>query len=575
MKGKGIKKGMVIVLLISAWVFFFLRLGHIQIFQNGYYSKKSHKQSVKKIIVHPERGKIFDRNGKLIATNIKTKTLVAFPRKIKDKKKTALILSEHGYGSFDNVYRGIKRNNFIYLKRNLEKNPPKEIKEIEGIELLQDRKRFYPYGILCSSLIGFVGTEYSGLEGLEFEFDSLLGGKPGWSYLQKSPSGVLYPHPALQVKSPKSGKDIVLTIDVDIQSIVLSELEKVLDDTSAKGGIVIVINPKTGEILAMVNLPGYDPNHPLQYDKKLWINRSISELFEPGSTFKIVAATAAIEEKVFKLNDVVETGEGVTIVGRVKIKDAEKHGPLTFVEFVQHSSNVAAVKIAKKIGKNKFYCYERSFGFGTRTKIGLPGEEKGYIGNPIHWTPLKFATMSFGQGVSVTALQLVFAYSAIANDGFLLKPLLVRSIISSKGDTLYTSTSCMVRKVMKEETAHILKKILVGVVNCGTGRFAKIDGIEIAGKTGTAEKSKPVIGYEKGEYIASFIGFLPVQDPQLLIGVFIDEPKGLHWGGYVAAPLFRKVAQRIICLEDYNNKVVSDFIVKSTKMEPNETIKDN
>ncbi|TES92707.1 MAG: penicillin-binding protein 2 [Candidatus Cloacimonadota bacterium] len=575
-KEKEIRIKIVIFLLISIWVFFFAKLGYIQIFRKGYYSEKSQKQSVEKIIVWPERGKIFDRNGKLIATNVKTTTLVAFPRKIKDKKKTALLLSEQGYGSFDKLYRDIKRKNFIYIKRNLEKKPPKKIKEIEGIDLLQDRKRFYPYGSLCSSLIGFVGTEYSGLEGLEFEFDTLLGGKPGWAHLQKSPMGLLYPHPALPRKSPKSGKDIALTIDIDIQSIVHSELEKVIKSTSAKGGIVVVVNPRTGEILAMVNVPGYDPNYPLQYDNKLWINCAISELFEPGSTFKIVTATAALEEKLFNLDDIVEDGKGVTTVGRVKIKDAEKHGPLTFVEFVEHSSNVAATKIAQKIGKKKFYCYIRAFGFGSRTKIRLPGEEKGFVGSPFHWTPLKFATISFGQGVSVTALQLIYAYSAIANDGVLLNPFLVRSIISNKGDTLYTSTPVVVRRVMKEETAQILKDILLGAVDSGTGKFARINGIDIAGKTGTAEKSKPVVGYGKGEYVASFIGFLPAKTPQLLIGVFIDEPKeGLHWGGYVAAPLFRKIAQRILYLDKYNDKIFNDHIAKGSRIKSDETVKDN
>jgi cell division protein FtsI/penicillin-binding protein 2 len=313
----------------------------------------------------------------------------------------------------------------------------------------------------------------------------------------------------------------------------------------------------------MVNLPGYDPNCPFEYDRKLWINRSISDSFEPGSTFKIVTATAAVDKKLFHLDEIVEEGTGITTIGRVKIKDAEEHGPLTFIEFIEHSSNVAAVKIARKVGKKKFYCYARAFGFGRYTKITLPGEEKGYIGDPFHWTSLRFATMSFGQGVSVTALQLTFAYSAVANDGVLLKPSLVRAITSSEEDTLFTSTPVVVRRVMKEETANILKEILVGVVNNGTGRYAKVDGIEIAGKTGTAQKSKPSVGYEKGGYIASFIGFLPAEDPQLLIGVFIDEPReGLHWGGYIAAPLFRKIAQRVLCLDSYNNKILNELIAR-------------
>lgn len=575
MKKERIRFQIVIFIAISIWFFSFLKLGYIQIFRNGYYSKKSRKQSIEKIIVYPERGKIFDRNGKTIATNMKTKTLVAFPQKVKDKKKTAKLLSEYAYGSFDRLYKSLQKGKFIYIKKHLKKKLPKEVSAIEGIELLQDKNRFYPYGMLCSSLIGFVGTDYTGLEGLEFEFDSLLGGKPGWAYLQKSPRGLLYPHPALPVKSATSGKDIVLTIDVDIQSIVLSEFEKVFKSTSAKGGIVVVINPKTGEILSMVNLPAYNPNRPLQYDKDLWRNRTISELFEPGSTFKIVAATAAIDENLFKLGDIVEDGTGFTRIGKVKIKDAEKHGPLTFAEFIEHSSNVAATKIAKKIGKKKFYCYTRSFGFGAKTRVRLPGEEGGNIGNPFHWSPLKFATMSFGQGISVTALQLVYAYSAVANDGNLMKPLLIRAIVSSAGDTIYTSKPIVVRKVMKKTTAHTLKDLFARVVNSGTGKFARIDGLEIAGKTGTAEKSKPVIGYEKGEYVASFIGFFPINDPQILVGVFIDEPKGPHWGGYIAAPLFRKISRRILCLEDYNGKIVNKLIVKKMGEETNEALKNN
>jgi len=469
----------------------------------------------------------------------------------------------------------LKSKKFFYIKKNIESSIPKQIKEIEGIEFLQDKKRFYPYGRLCSSLVGFVGTEYTGLEGIEFEFDSLLAGKPGWAYLQKTPGGLLYPHPALPRESAKAGKDIVLTVDVDIQSIVLSELEKVMKTTSAKRAIVIVMNPRTGEVLALVNFPDYNPNKPLNYDKGLWINRAISELFEPGSTFKIVTATAAINEKLFKLDEIVEDGKGIIKVGKVKITDAEKHGSLTFVQFIEHSSNVAAIKIAEKIGRKRFYCYSRAFGFGSPTKVKLPGEEKGNIGKPGRWTPLKFATMSFGQGLSVTAMQIVNAYSAIANGGVLLKPSLVKCIVNDNGENVYTSSPVVIRRVMRKETARTLNDILIGVVNCGTGKYARVDGIEIAGKTGTAEKSKPIIGYGKDEYIASFIGYLPARDPQILIGVFIDEPKGPHWGGYVAAPLFRKITQRIVCLDEYSNKIFNSLYVKSLKAESDEIVKNN
>jgi len=575
MKQSEIKSNVVVFLLLGVWLFFFLRLGYVQIFKKGYYSQESKKQNIERIIVYPERGKIFDRFGKVIATNIKTKTLIALPRKIREKKKTAKLLSAEGLGEYSKIYNDLNRKKFFYIKRNIEYPVSREITKTEGIEFLQDRKRFYPNGRLCSSLVGFVGTEYTGLEGLEFEFDSLLAGKPGWAYLQKTPGGLLYPHPALPRKSARGGKNIVLTVDIDVQSIVLSELEKVIKSTSAKRGIVVVINPKTGEILALVNLPDYNPNKFLKYDKELWTNPAISELFEPGSTFKIVTATAAINENLYKLNELVENGEGAIKIGRVKITDAEKHGPLTFVEFIEHSSNVAAIKIAGKVGKKKFYCYLRSFGFGSQTKIKLPGEETGYVGKPYHWTPLKFATMSFGQGLSVTAMQLVYAYGAVANGGVLLKPSVVRYIVTDDGDTVYSSNPVVIRRVMKKETAKILNDILVGVVNHGTGKYAKLDGIEIAGKTGTAEKSKPGTGYEKDEYVASFIGYLPAGDPQLLIGVFIDEPKGLHWGGYVAAPLFRKIAKRIICLDDYNDKIFNSLYVKNLKLGSNEVVKNN
>jgi stage V sporulation protein D (sporulation-specific penicillin-binding protein) len=561
-----IRYKVVIYLLVFIWVLFFLRLGYIQIFRNVYYSKKARKQNIEKIIVRPERGKIYDRNGKIIATNVETKTLVAFPGKIEDKRKTASLLSKYGYGDYSKVLEKLNNGHFVYIERNLRGLPPEEIRNIEGIDILQDRKRYYPYGHLCSSVVGFVGTEYRGLEGLEFKLDSVLGGKPGWAYLQKSPSGLLYPHPALPEKSAEFGKNVILTIDIDIQSIVLSELQKALESTSAEDGIVVVVNPKTGEILAMVNLPSYNPNKPFNYDRKLWINRAISKLFEPGSTFKIVTATSAIEEKLFDLDDIVEEGKGSVKIGGVKIQDAEEHGPLTFVEFVEHSSNVAATKIAQRVGKKKFYCYARAFGFGSRTKVNLPGEGKGNLGNPLHWSPLKFATMSFGQGVSVTALQLVFAYGAVANEGILLRPQLVKSIISSEGDIIYNSASVEVRRVMKKKTASILKDILIGVVNCGTGKFARIDGVKIAGKTGTAEKSKPITGYEKGEYVASFIGFFPAEDPQLLIGVFIDEPKGLYWGGYIAAPLFKRISRRILCLKTYNNKIINNLVARKSEL---------
>ncbi len=425
-------------------------------------------------ILYPERGTIYDRNGKILATNVKG-------------------------------------------------------------------KRIYPLSV-CRELIGFVSVDGSGLGGIEYEFDKILRGKKGIMELGRTPTGRIYPHPQYSIKPAIDGKDIILTIDADIQQIIEEALEDAVKAQRAKSGSVIVLNPKTGEILGIATYP-----HNVE---RL---RPVTDLFEPGSTFKIATMLAVLKDNKIKPQDIVDD-KGEIKVGDIEIKDLEKHGPITFAEAVWISSNVGFVKMARLVGKRRLYEEARLLGFGAKTGIKLPAEGKGWLPPYTRWTDADFACIAFGQGISCTLLQLAMAYQAIANKGILLKPRIVLEI--RKGNKVYYSSKVeKVRRVCSEEVAKELTQLLIGVVEYGTGKLTKMKGIKIAGKTGTAQK------FIKGKYsedknISTFVGFLPADDPQILVACMLDEPRyGLS--SEVCVPLFRKIVKRIIKLKDYEIKSIA------------------
>jgi cell division protein FtsI/penicillin-binding protein 2 len=548
-----------VALLMLVWAGLAFRLGKIQLVEGRHLEEWAKREQQCEVVLEPERGNIYDRMHRLLASSVDVKSVSAYIPDVDNKKVTARKLAEAGLGEYREIYSLLKRKvNFIWIKRSVPEDVASRIvkADLPGISVSMDQKRHYPMGALAGNLIGFVGGDKVGLEGVEFEFDSLLAGTPGWAVLQRV-SRRAYPFPDCPRKQAERGKDLVLTIDANIQSICQEELGKMVERVSAKNGIAIVVNPRTGEVLAISNYPSYDPNDAAKGKPSSWKNRAITDVFEPGSTFKIVVDAAALDKSSVKLDEMVHSGEKFIKVGRLKIQDVHEHGPLTFRDAVAYSSNVAAVKISEKVGREGVYETARAFGFGNKTGVSLPGEARGTLSSPEEWSNIRFANIALGHGLTVTALQLAFAYAAIANRGVLLEPKIVRQFIEGNGVTHDEMSVRRVRRVIKEETALELTDVLAGVVEYGTGTSADLEGIDVAGKTGTAQKIEPSGGYARNRVVCSFAGYLPASDPRLVIVVVVDEPKGRHWGSDVAAPVFRGIARRIIEMRPYQSILYS------------------
>lgn len=421
-------------------------------------------------------------------------------------------------------------------------------------------KRLYPLGTGAGQVIGFVGKEGRGMSGIEYAYDELLKGNMGWITLQRDARGRVYPSGKYSRRDATEGAALVLTLDMRIQLIAEEELKKTTEQFQAASGTVVVLQPKTGAVLAMANYPLFNPNLS-DSGRENMQNNSISFTFEPGSTFKIIPVAAALENEIAHPSDILDGEYGSTMIGKHTIHEAEdkKFGRLSVKEALAKSCNVCMVHLAQKVGGNKLFEMARAFGFGCETGVKLPGEEKGILSRPKEWSPLQLATIAFGQGVSVTPLQLTNAFSCIANKGKLLIPRFLLGIFPSTGEKFMSVEKVeFVRQAINTVTAESLKEMLVLAVENGTGQRAKIDGIKIAGKTGTAQKKDgDGRGYSKDKFVASFVGFFPADEPEFVIGVVIDEPKGSIYGGLVAAPLFRKIALKILALPSLDEDKIS------------------
>jgi cell division protein FtsI (penicillin-binding protein 3) len=443
----------------------------------------------------------------------------------------------------------ISKKSFVWVKRKVPPEQAEKIRKlkIEGIDLIRETKRFYPNRELAGHVLGFAGLDSRGLEGVELYYDDYLRGKPCHFMVEKDGVG-------RNLSSEKNGEELsdgcslVLTLDKGIQYIVEKRLRESARRIRAKSRIVIVMGTQTGEILAIANQPEFNPNTFWSYRPSSFRNRAVTDAFEPGSTFKSFLLAGAIEEKVAKENELFFCENGSYEFQNKIIHDVKKHGWLSLREVIELSSNIGATKVGEKLGREKYYKYIRDFGFGERTGVDLPGERKGLIRPVNSWSEVAIGTASFGQGITVTGLQLISAFSAIANGGNLMKPYLVKELLDQRGQTTKTFHPQVVRRVISEQTARRVTSLLKGVVEeGGTGSRAKIAGYEVAGKTGTAQKVDPKTRkYSKDKFISSFIGFVPADSPRLTILVVIDEPEGQPYGGTVAAPLFKDIASEIL-----------------------------
>ncbi len=533
--------------------FFFLsiaRLCFIQFFRSEYLAEIAQKQHNMFIELEPRRGTVYDCNLKPLAVNLVFESVYAEPNQLSREQKERIAAQLAPLLALERSFLASRLDRdkaFVWLARKVSPEQAQQIRALKfkGIGMIKESKRCYPNDYLLSQVLGFAGLDNTGLEGLELYYDNYLKGEPGWATVLRDARSKRLDLNDTTVPA-KDGYHLVLTIDEVVQYIAERELEKAYQTYHAKGASIIVIDPRTGQLLALANRPGYDLNKPGHVSKDQIRNRAICDMFEPGSVFKIVTAAAALEEN--KVNEMTrffcENGE--YRVANHTLHDHRPHGWLTFREVIEQSSNIGTSKVAQLLGPDKLYEYIKRFGFGAKLGIDIPGEINGSIKPPRQWSKTSIACVPMGQEVGVTALQLATALSVIANGGYLMKPYLVREVRDRQGQVIDYYPPTLVRQVLSEETAARMRKILIGVMENGTGKMGKLGQFTAGGKTGTAQKLDPNGSYSHDKYIASFMGFAPAEDPQVAIVVTVDEPHPYYFGGVVAAPVFKRVAEDVL-----------------------------
>ncbi|HBY57662.1 MAG TPA: stage V sporulation protein D [Candidatus Atribacteria bacterium] len=546
------KKERITLLFILSIIFYFLliyRLYNIQIIQSNKYKELAQQEHLTSFSIEGERGNIYDRNLKKLAVNVNTKSLFAIPHQIQEPHKTAQLLSSVLSLETREVFNKLnQKNSFTWIKRKLNDIEVEEVKKLNlpGLDFLDENKRYYPKKNLASNLLGFVGIDNQGLEGLELFFDKELKGLPGLAILEKDASGGKIPLSIKRLTNYQDGNSIVLTIDEVIQYITEEALDKAFCQYKAKTGVAIVIMPKTGEILAIAVRPSYDPNYFDRFSQGIWRNRAITDIYEPGSTFKVITIATALEEGVVKLDDEFYCKGWIKYNGNI-FHDIHQHGSQDLIGIVKNSCNIGVIQVGTRLEEKVFEKSIRRFGFGSLTEINLPGEVGGLVRSTKDWSKISLASLSIGQEIAVTPIQLIMAISAIANRGTLMKPMIVKEIVDSKQNRVKVFKPKPIRQVVSAETALTMTKILEQVVIDGTGKGAKITGYRVAGKTGTAQKFDFSTGkYSKNKYSALFVGYAPVENPQIAILVLLDEPQGSYYGGIVAAPVFQEIASKVL-----------------------------
>ncbi len=545
--------GVIICLFLVLWV----RVGVLQAVRHDRYYQRLVDQSVKPITIAANRGAILDRNGVQLATNLPSFSYGVRPKLMGNLRSAAQHLSEAA-GMNPAAVRGILATDapFVWLIRQTGPAVSARLDRLgmPGLEKIEESRRHYPFDAVGAQVIGYTDIDGCGIEGVEVCFEAVLANRNGKSQVLRDALGQEARTVGTPTIKPRDGCDVVLAIDRRIQEIADEELEDVVGRFDARWGGAIVLNPETGEVLAMSNVPLFDPNAPGHVPTEVRRNRLVADMIEPGSTFKIVVFSEALESGVVREGDLINCENGKYRIAGHTINDSHELGLITAADVLIQSSNIGSVKIGERVGSARLYKRARSFGFGTVSGIEFPSETGGNLPHPRSWSKLSLPTISFGQGVAVSPLQLALAYSTIANGGLLMKPILVREVVETAGRQGRTVEPQVIRRVMTEETARRLTDILCGVVERGTGMAAAIPNVRIAGKTGTAQRPrKDGPGYEPGQYISSFIGFVADREPRLVCLVMVDSPKGLYYGSQVAAPVFKQIVNRVMNLGNEPN----------------------
>jgi len=543
---KGIKVRIIIVKMMIILAIFLLGVKsfELQVFKAKDLNRKAENDYSKHITIKGERGQILDRNMNKLATSIDAISITACPVKIKNPEITAKKLCDILNINKRKLQKKLStKQMFTWVQKRVSPDQAEQIKKLKlhGIYFENDSKRFYPNKNLAAQIIGFTGNDDKGLEGLEFKYNSFLEGKDLKLRIRQDGNGRVLNFDKRQRANLK-GNSLVLTIDKKIQFLSEQTLEKTVRTHLAKSGIALVMRPGTGEVLSIAHYPEFNPNNFKRYNNKIYRNRAVTDAFEPGSTMKVFTAAAALE-KGFYPNSIFFCENGTYKIGKYTISDTHSHSWLSINQIIKFSSNIGTVKIAQTIGNRTLYNYLEDFGFGNKTKIASPGETTGRLIPHDRWSKIDTGSISFGQGVSVSAIQLLSGISAIANNGKLMKPMLIKKIVSNNGKTLRTYHPETIRQAISKKTAFQVKNMMNLVVeNDGTGTKAAIKGFTICGKTGTAQKAlKNKKGYAKNRYTSVFAGFAPKNNPELAILVVIDEPTKQYYGGDVAAPAFKSI----------------------------------
>ncbi len=524
------------------------RAFQLQVLQGEKLKRLGERQHLKEWIVLPKRGAVMDRTGEPLALSLEAQSVYARPHRIHDPETVSRSLAK--ILNLDVVEVNQKMTSdkpFVWIKRQIGPQEAEQIQALsaDGVGMFYEPNRYYPQGQLAGQVLGFVGRDSEGLEGLELHYNDYIRGEAGSSVIERDALGRRVLVQGVEGLQIPPGGDIHLTLDTSVQHLAEKELEATISKYRAKAGVAIVVEPFTGEVLALANYPSFNPNNFSKQSSQQRRNRAVADSFEPGSTFKTILAAAALEEGVVGREDLFYCEMGKYSYAGKTIHDTHPYGWLPFSKILQVSSNIGFTKVAEKLKKDRYFKYIEKFGFGQPTGIDVPGEVPGLLRKPESWSAIDLATHAFGQGISATPMQMVMAYAAIANGGFLMRPYVVRRVVGSQGEVLLENQPHVVRRVISEKTARLLASMLKEVTNeGGTGVMASVEGFEVAGKTGTAQKADLAHGgYAASKRVGSFVGFVPADAPKLVALVLVDEPEVNVYGGVVAAPVFRNIAQ--------------------------------
>lgn len=526
------------------------RLVVLQVVRHDDLLRVAEKQHSKTIALKPKRGSIVDRHGQPLAVSSSAESLYALPARIQDPDRLAGALAPILDEPAAEIEKRLTAERpFTWVRRKLPPPVAQAVRALRepGLGFVQESLRLYPNRELAAHLLGFVGADGQGLEGVEWTWDRDLAGQSGLALVERDGLGREVTGLPMVLKPAVPGRGVSLTLDATVQYLAERELDAAWRRTRSKAALAVVLDPRTGELLALAIRPTFNPNSFAAATPAEWRNRAITDPFEPGSTFKVILAATALEEGVVHPDDRIYGEQGAITVANTVIHDWKRYGWLTFSEVLQHSSNVGAIKAGLALGRERFYRYIVGFGFGSLTGLGLPGESRGRVRPPGEWSQLSLASVSIGQEVSVTVIQMVAAFAAVANGGRLLRPWAVRAVLDPAGREIQSFEPRVVRQVISPVTARTLTQILTRVVAQGTGKPAAILGYDVAGKTGTAQKLDPLTRrYSRAPGVLSFVGFAPAEDARFVMLVLLDEPQTAQWGSEAAAPVFAAVGSRLL-----------------------------